>query len=147
MDMGAVESTVEDVVAALWATDPMDHLIVRQGWPGASCENVSAAIAVVLEDRGLGTWTYVRASRPGERNSHAWLEWEDEKGAALFSIDRTLEQFPEWRGPYIGAGASPAASVFTEDLWKGRVWDLDWIELDIGHRLIHAVREQLSRST
>lgn len=142
--MGDLERAVDDVVAALWATDPMDHLIVRQGWPGASCENVSAAIAVVLEDRGLGTWTYVQASRPGERNSHAWLEWEDSNGAPLLSIDRTLEQFPEWREPFIGRGASPAASVFTDVLWRGCVWDLDWIHLDIGHKLINSVRDQLS---
>lgn len=145
MDFDAVRATVEDVVEALWATDPMEHLIVRSGWPAASCENVSAAIAVILQDRGLGEWTYVQRSRPGEVNSHAWLELRDLRGVTEFSIDRTLEQFPEWNEPYVGLGLTPAAHVFTVARWESPVWELDWIEYRFGRRLIRAVRAQLAR--
>lgn len=145
MDLEALHRSVEDVVDALWATDPREHLIVRDGWPAASCENVSAAIAVVLEERGLGRWTYVQASRPGETGSHAWLELRDARGMALYSIDRTLEQFPEWRGPFLGKGPSPASKEFTVVRWQGSVSQIDWMNQEYGLRLIEAVREQLSR--
>lgn len=143
MNIAAVRDVVEDVVDALWATDPIEHLIVREGWPGASCENVSAAIAVVLEDRGFGRWTYVGASRPGESNSHAWLEWRNTSGFVQFSIDRTLEQFREWNEPFVGKGRTPAAAVFTHVHTECAIWDLPWMHLDVGQRLARLVREQL----
>jgi hypothetical protein len=69
---------------------------------------------------------------------------QEEDGAALFSIDRTLQQFPDWRTPFVGSGATPAASAFADVLWRGRVWDLDSIHRDIGRKLIDPVRKQLS---
>lgn len=142
MNFDAVRRTVEDVIEALWATDPLEKLIVRQGWPGASCENVAVAVAAVLEDRGLGQWAYVQANRPGELNGHAWLEWRDTDGTVRFSIDRTLHQFEEWSEPFVGEGMTPAAAVFTVRSWEGVIWELPWIETSM-RKLIPAVREQL----
>lgn len=118
-------ATVDDVIAALWATDPREHLIVREGWPGGSCENVVVAVAAVLEQRGFGRWNFVRASRPNEQNGHAWLEMRDSDGTVQFSIDPTLHQFPRWSGPFVGEGATPAADMFTFRRDDCVIWELD----------------------
>lgn len=139
-----MHGTVDDVIDALWATDPRENLIVRHGWPGGSCDNVAVAVAAVLEDRGLGRWTYVQASRPDESNGHAWLEWRDVHGTVQYSIDPTLHQFEEWARPFISEGATPATDLFTIRNQECSIWELTWIELDIGQRLISLVREQLA---
>ena len=82
-------------------------------WPGMWCEWASIGIAEVLHERGLGEWTFVQASRPGETNGHAWLEFRDMDGNARYSIDATLHQFPEYDAPYVGPGRTPAAGEFT----------------------------------
>jgi len=96
MNFDAVRSTVDDVIPAMWDTSPRGRLLVREGWPAASCENVAVAVAAILEDRGFGQWTFVVSSRPGEDNSHAWLEWRDSTGNVVFSIDPTLHQLDRW---------------------------------------------------
>jgi len=77
MDFAAVRQTVNDTIDALWRTDPRDALFVRGPKVAASREPVSIAIAALLQDRGLGEWTFVQASKPGEVNGHAWLELRD----------------------------------------------------------------------
>ena len=146
MDFDAVRGIVDDVIEAMWATDPRDRLFVRDGWPGASCENVAVSVAAVLEDRGLGRWTYVVASRPNELNGHAWLEWRAPDGTTLFTIDPTLHQFDKWAGPFVGEGPTPAADEFTDVRWEGIIWDWPYLGNDrqIFRRLIHAVRKQLN---
>lgn len=86
------------------------------------------------------------AARPNEFNSHAWLEWRDADGTALFSIDPTLHQFDEWVRPFVGEGLTPAADEFTAVRWEGVIWDWPYLGTDrqIFRRLIHAVREQLT---
>jgi len=142
----AVRATVEEVIDAMWATDPMEHLFVRNGWPGASCENVSIAVAATLEDRGLGQWTFVQASRPGELNGHAWLESYAQDGTVIFSIDATLHQFDGYSYPFVGEGVTPAAAEFTNVNYRGSIWEWPWLGGDhqIFRRLICAVREQLA---
>jgi len=146
-DFQAVRQTVDDVIEAMWQTDERDHLFVRQGWPGASCENVGVAVAAVLEDRGLGQWTFVTASRPGEVNGHAWLEYRGADDEVLFSIDPTLHQFEEWPEPFIGPGRTPAAYVFTERTYEGLIWEWPWLggSHQIFRRLLQAVRDELGR--
>ncbi|WP_434157565.1 hypothetical protein [Clavibacter michiganensis] len=147
MNFDDVRTTVDDVLAAMWRTHPYEHLFVRDGWPAASCESVAVAVAVVLEDRGLGQWTMVTAGRPGEANGHAWLELRDVDGTALFSIDPTLHQFPELSsGPFVGEGCTPAVYEFTDVRSEGSVWDWKWLgdETQIPRRLIRAVRAQLA---
>jgi hypothetical protein len=146
VDYIAVRATVEDVIDAMWATDPREHLFVRDGWPGASCENVAVAVAATLEDRGLGQWTFVQASRPEELNGHAWLEWVEPDGITDFSIDPTLHQFDGHSGPFIEKGATPAAKEFTEVQYRGPIWEWPYLGTDeqIFRRLIRAVQEQLS---
>lgn len=146
VDYNAVHETVDDVIDAMWATDRAEGLFVRDGWPGASCEHVAVAVAAVLEDRGLGQWTFVQASRPGELNGHAWLEWRDQRGTALFSIDPTLHQFEHHPKPFVGEGTTPAAYEFTDVHYEGAVWEWPWLgsEDKVFRRLIRAVRTHLA---
>jgi hypothetical protein len=142
-----VRTTVDDVIAAMWRTHPYEHLFVRDGWPAASCESVAVAVAAVLEDRDLGQWTMVTAGRPGEANGHAWLELRDDDGTVMFSIDYTLDQFPELsNGPFIEEGRTPAVYEFTDVRSEGSVWEWEWLgdETQIPRRLIQAVRAQLA---
>ncbi|WP_374313773.1 hypothetical protein [Microbacterium sp.] len=104
MNFDQVRETVDDVIAAMFATDPDERLFIREWWPGASCEHVAVAVAAVLEDRGLGVWTFIVAARPGEPNGDAWLEWYNSERAVQFSIDPTLHQFTEWEEPFVGEG-------------------------------------------
>lgn len=147
MDFIAVRKSVDEVIAAMWDTDREARFFIRSGWPGASCEHVAVAVAAVLEDRGLGQWTLVQASRPGELNGHAWLELLGPDGAVLFSIDATLHQFDEYDTPFIGDGSTPAADDFTEVNYRGSIWDWPYLGSDqsIFQRLIRAVREKLPR--
>lgn len=142
----AVRATIDEVIAAMWATDPRERLFVRDGWPGASCENVAIAVAATLEDRGLGQWIFVQASRPGEINGHAWLEWHARDGSVEFSIDPTLHQFDGHSHPFVGEGVTPAADDFTNVNYRGLIWGWPWLGTDrqIFRRLISAVREQLA---
>ncbi|MDY7530013.1 MULTISPECIES: hypothetical protein [unclassified Cryobacterium] len=146
MDYIAVRATVEDVIDAMWATDPKERLFVRDGWPAASCENVAVAVAAMLEERGLGQWTFVQASRPGGLSGHAWLEWQATDGTVEFSIDPTLHQFAGHRDPFIGDGLTPAANEFTDVNYRGSIWEWPYLgtESQIFRRLIRAVREQVA---
>lgn len=146
MNFDAVREIVDDVIDAMWATDPRENLFVRDGWPGASCEHVAVAVAAVLEDRGLGQWTFVQASRPGEINGHAWLEWRDQRGTVLFAIDPTLQQFEHHTKPFVGEGTTPAAREFTDVHYEGVIWEWPWLgtENQVFRRLIRAVRTQLA---
>ena len=116
-------------------------------WPRDGCEQTAIAIAGVLEDRGLGRWTYVTAGRPGEVNGHAWLEWLDGDGTVLFSIDPTLHQFAEWEEPFVGEGATPAASSFTQRRYVGSPWGWPFLgtESEVFRRLLRAVRDDLEQ--
>jgi hypothetical protein len=147
MDFDAVRRTVEEVVAAMWATDTERRLFPRGWWPGSSCEHLALATAAVLEDRGFGQWTFVSAGRPdGTPEGHAWLELRDNDGAVLFSIDRTLHQFSQHAEPFVGEGRTPAADDFTVIRYEGIVWEWPWLgdKSSIFRRLIAAVREQLA---
>jgi len=147
VDFDAVRRTVDDVIAAILATDDEHPVFIRGWFPRGNCEHVAVALAAVLEDRGLGSWTLVTAGRPdGNPWGHAWLELRDVDGAVLFSIDYTIEQFP-WLStvPFIGEGRTPAADEFTVVRYEGIVWDWPWLGDDSGifRRLISAVQEQL----
>ena len=84
----------------------------------------------------------------GAISGHAWLEWRDETGCALFSIDPTLHQFEEWAAPFVGEGPTPAAVEFTELRWAGVIWDWPHLgtETEIFQHLIRAVQEELRQS-
>ncbi|WES66046.1 hypothetical protein P0L94_08210 [Microbacter sp. GSS18] len=147
MDVDAVRATVDDVIAAMFATDPGVGRFPRGDWPHGGCEFTTVAIAAVLEDRGLGRWTFVSAGLSGEVN-HAWLEWRNEDGEVIFSIDATLHQFDGWDAPFAQEGVTPAASMFSPVQYAGEMWDWPWLgdERQIFRRLIRAVREQLASS-
>ena len=147
MDFDAVRQTAGEVIEAMWAADPQDARFPRKRWPEGSCEQVAVAMAAVLEDRGLGEWTFVTAGRPGKTNGHAWLEARNADGAVVFSIDPTLMQFLEWSEPFIGEGKTPAAAHFTIVRWEGAVWEWPHLggENGIFRELIRAVREELAR--
>lgn len=137
--------TVDDVVGAMWATDPAAGRFPRDAWPSGCCEFAAVPIAAVLEDRGLGQWTFVSAGRSGEVN-HAWLEWRSDDGAVLISVDATLHQFDEWDEPFVGEGLTPAAAKFTPVQYAGPVWDWPYLGDDtmIFQKLVGAVRAQLA---
>ncbi|MEC5148897.1 hypothetical protein RCH22_000538 [Cryobacterium psychrotolerans] len=102
--------------------------------------------AVVVKTRGrvpFGQWTFVQASRPGELNGHAWLEWQATDGTVEFSIDLTLHQFAGHRDPFIGDGRTPAANEFTDVNYRGSIWEWPYLgtESQIFRRLIREVRE------
>ncbi|WP_146068104.1 hypothetical protein [Cryobacterium sp. M96] len=147
MDLDAVNNTVGDVLDAMLATDPREHRLPRGfGWPAGACEDASAVVAAILEDRRLGRWIFVTAGRPdGEPDGHAWLEWRAADGGLLYSIDSTIHQFAGWSEPFIGEGQTPAAAIFSVVRWEGAIWD--WPDLGPPDmplpRLITAVREQL----
>lgn len=144
MDFKAVRRTVDDVIGAMWATDPRDGFIVRDPFLSSSCEQVSVSIAAVLDDRGFGRWTFVQASRPGETNGHAWLEWRVDN-TVEFAIDATLQQFHE-HPAFIDQGQTPAADEFTEINYRGPIEEWNWF--DTGSlpftRLVDAVRHELA---
>lgn len=147
MDINALRRTVLEVDAAIQATDRREFPRSQWGWPAGSCEDVSATLAAVLEERQLGEWTLVIAARPeGKPGGHAWPEQRDRAGTVMFSIDPTIEQFPGWSEAFIGDGQTPVASEFSDVQWEGRVWD--WPDLGpLGstlRRLIRTVQEQLA---
>ncbi|MDO4070358.1 hypothetical protein QKG08_14990 [Clavibacter michiganensis] len=147
MDYDAVRRTVDDAIAAMLATDEEPPVFIRGWFPAGNCEYAAIAIAVALEDRGLGQWTLVTAKRPdGNPQGHAWLELRDDDGTVLFSIDYTIEQFP-WLStvPFVGEGRTPAADEFTAVQYEGVLWDWDYLgdESHIFQRLIRAVQAQL----
>lgn len=147
MDVDALHAAVDDTLNAMLETDPLEHRFLRGfGWPAGSCEDASAVLAAVLEDRRLGQWTFVSAGRPdGEADGHAWLEWRAADGGVLFSIDPTIQQFPGYSEPYISEGQTPVAAVYSIIRWEGVIWDwpdLGYPDMPI-QRLIAAVRKQL----
>lgn len=81
-------------------------------FPQIWCEWGSIALAEVLVGRGLEEWTFVSAKLADSLSGHSWLELRDDEGEPLFSIDITLDQFPEWDESFIGPGRTPALTKF-----------------------------------
>jgi len=147
MDFDALRVAVDDTLNGMLATDPFEHRFPREfGWPAGSCEDASAVLATILEDRGLGRWTFVTAGRPdGGADGHAWLEWRAADGEVLCSIDPTIHQFSEFSDPFIGEGRTPAADTYSVIRWDGalRDWpDFGYPDMPL-QRLIAAVQKQL----
>lgn len=124
MDHAAIETAVDEAIAAIRSMEHEPYRGFKEAWPGGNCEWTSVGIAEVLKERGLDGWTYVQASRPGEMNGHAWLELRDDEGSVLYSIDATLHQFSHHAAPYVGPGRTPAAAEFSEINFEGN-WR-DW---------------------
>tara|TARA_R110002051_G_scaffold60578_15_gene111101 strand:+ start:3659 stop:4054 length:396 start_codon:yes stop_codon:yes gene_type:complete len=83
-------------------------------FPQIWCEWGSIALAEVLATRGFGQWTFVSAKLPESLSGHAWLELRCKDGDSVYSVDVTLDQFPEWNEFYVGPGRSPASTKFTQ---------------------------------
>lgn len=81
-------------------------------FPQVWCEWGSISLAEVLASRGFGDWTFVSAKLPDSLSGHAWLELHQDEAGPVFSIDITLDQFPEWDEPFIGPGWTPALTKF-----------------------------------
>jgi hypothetical protein len=147
MDLDLLRIAVDDTLDGMLATDPIEHRFNRSfGWPKGSCEDASAVLSVILEERGLGRWTFVTACRPDDAaDRHAWLELR-EHGVVLFSIDPTIQQFRDLASkPFIGAGRTPAAARYSVIRSAGYLSEWE----DFGHpdmplqRLIAAVQQHL----
>ncbi len=144
----AIRQTVNDVIAAMFAIPESERAFPWDWWPGSNCEQTSVAIAAVLEDRNLGRWSYVNAGRSdGELGGHAWLELEDpDTGEAVYTIDATLHQFPQWSNtPYVGRDRTPAAAHFDKVHYAGsyRDWKFIGTDRDVFLTNVRQVREVL----
>lgn len=101
-------------------TDP--RLIFLRDFPSGSCDSMAYATGMTLLEQGLGDWWIVTGGEPG--CWHVWLEWREDDGDVLFSIDATAHQFAEVDAPFIGHGPTPSADRFTEEVSAVRVSDL-----------------------
>lgn len=130
----------------MWVTDPAIGRFPRDSWPHGCCEFAAVALAAALEDMGLGQWTFVSAGESGAVG-HAWLEWRSADGAALYSIDVTIDQFDEWDEPFIGEGVTPAAEKFSPVRYAGPLWGWPYLGDDrqIFRKLIRAVLDEIGR--
>lgn len=147
MDFDIAERTMNEVVATMLSISPKDAYFPREWWPGACCEQTTTAIAAVLEDKGLLGWTYITAGRPGEGNGHAWLEYRDDHGRVVYSIDATLHQFTHLATePWAGLGPSPAAGEFTDIRYAGpwHEWKYIGREDQVFYRNIIQIRDRLA---
>ena len=124
MDLEAIEKLVDEAIRSIRAMNHEPYRGFKKVWPAGNCEWTSIGIAELLLQRGLGEWTFVQASRPGEANGHAWLELRDDRCGVLCTIDATLHQFEHHDSPYVGPGRTPAAAEFTVINYEGN-WR-DW---------------------
>jgi hypothetical protein len=147
MDLDLLRVAVDDTLNGMLATDRIEHPFNRGfGWPKGSCEDASAVLSVILEERGLGRWNFVTACRPDDaEDRHAWLELR-EHGVVVFSIDPTIQQFRDLAiKPFVGAGRTPAAARYSVTLSDGYLSEWEYF----GHpdmslqRLIAAVQKHL----
>ncbi|WP_157412129.1 hypothetical protein [Agreia sp. Leaf283] len=124
MDLESIDKVVGEAIQSIRAMNHEPYRGFKEVWPAGSCEWTSIGIAELLLHRGLGEWTYVQASRPGQASGHAWLELRDDCGGVRYSIDATLHQFVHHDSPYVGPGRTPAAAEFTSINYEGN-WR-DW---------------------
>lgn len=124
IDIAAVRAAVLEILTAM--VEMLDEPFpgAKSIFPAVWCERASIVVARVLAERGLGVWTFVTAGLADDPAGHAWFELRDESGTCFYSIDVTLDQFPEWDEPFIGKGRTPAADRFTEARFAGP-WD-EW---------------------
>jgi len=87
-------------------------LIFLRYFPRGSCDSMAYATGAMLLEEDLGDW-WVVTQGDGE-SLHVWLEWKDEDGRAVFSIDTSAHQFDEIDEPFIGYGPTPASFRFSE---------------------------------
>lgn len=122
-------------------TDP--RLIFLRDFPSGSCDSMAYATGVTLLERGLGDWWIVTGGEPG--CWHVWLEWREDGGEVLFSIDATAHQFIEVDKPFVGHGRTPSAERFAEEVAAVRVSELpDKWPRDSDEALLAHVRTHLT---
>jgi hypothetical protein len=124
IDINAVRATARDVRAAFRQMPDEPYRGAKSIFPHVWCEWASIALAEVLAARGLGEWTLVENKLPDSLSGHAWIELRGDDGTVLFTIDITLDQFPEFDDWYMGAGPTPALGKFRRSNYVGpwRTW-------------------------
>lgn len=141
--VGVIADEVRNALLAM-PNEPVEGL--KAAYPAMWCEWASIALALTLESRGFGAWTFVAAGQDESKSTsgHAWLELRDGAGQRRLTADMTLHQFAEWREPYFGTEISPARAHFPITRYAG-----PWTEWPVlGYKPIYndyadAVREFL----
>lgn len=124
IDFNAVRATARDARAAFLDMPDEPYRGAKSIFPRVWCEWASIALAEVLAARGLGEWTLIENKLPGSLSGHTWIELRGDDGTVLFTIDITLDQFPEFDDWYMGAGPTPALAKFSRSNYAGpwRKW-------------------------
>lgn len=102
-----VRATATEVRGAFLSMPDEPYRGAKGIFPQVWCEWGSIALAEVLVAHELGEWTFVEMKLPDSPPGHSWIELRGDRSTALFTIDITLDQFPEWDDWYLGTAPTP----------------------------------------
>lgn len=114
-----VRATATEVRGAFLSMPDEPYRGAKGIFPQVWCEWGSIALAEVLVAHELGEWTFVEMKLPDSPSGHSWIELRGDRSTALFTIDITLDQFPEWDDWYLGTAPTPALSKFSRTGYVG----------------------------